>query len=319
MHSVRLELPDFRAALAWLEQTGASVEYKTIAGNMAFVWNVVFNREAQSIFRRAPGRDDPADPAVHANFLAGWLSADKEWFEQHDDLDARFAELRDLCERIGDGFGAAYVAHEWSSVCVSRQEWDAAAQSLARARSMWQAMSLPFWDGMSAIAEGAVAFYRGDFEIAGQLLRKALTVIRAEGGVVLTASCETWIALVEVALGRLPAGAAHALSALRSLQAYGMGTILAGWAGAAAWLVRAAAPDNAWMVREALQVQQATGYNYNLVAADLTLLPDVPQPGSTDEVPQTMSLESLVEALKAQLLQLAEPESAEDHALEGAT
>jgi predicted ATPase len=319
MHSLRLELPDFRAALAWLEQIGASVEYKTIAGNMAFIWNTVFNQEAQRIFRQAPGRDDPADPVVHASFLAGWLTADKEWFVQHDDLDARFAELQDLCERIGDRFGAAYAAHEWSSVCVSRKEWDAAAQSLARARSMWQAMSLPRWDGMSAIAEGAVAFYRGDFEIAGRLLRKTLETTRAEGSVVLTASCETWISLLETAFGRLSAGAAHALSALRSLQAYGMGTILAGWAGAAAWIVRVADPANARMVGQALRVQQATGYNYNMVAADLTLLPNAPQPGSADDVQQAMSLESLVEALKAQLLQLAEPELLEDRGLDLAT
>ena len=302
---VRNDRADFRSALAWLEQKGDAVSYKTIAGNLAFAWNLVDNREAQQIFRRAPGRDEPSDPVVHAHFMTGWLAADKEWFERNSSLEAGFAELRELCEGIGDVFGQAFAAHELASVYVSRGEWDSAAESLARARVLWQSIPRLSWDLMSGLAQGSVAFYRGNFEEAERRFQDALDESLANGEVVLAACSETWLSLVDAYQGRTGSAALRALRALWSFRATGMLTMLTGWTGAAAWIVRSVEPANAWMFGEALRIQQATGYNYNLTTADPKLLPGVAttESGGTGRAPIT--LDSLAALLEERLQILA--------------
>jgi predicted ATPase len=303
IHLVLEELPDFRSALAWLEQRGDAVGYKTIAGNLTFAWNLVDNREAQQIFRRAPGRDEASDPVVHAHFLASWLSADKEWFEQNSSFDAGFAELRELSEAIGDVFGQAFAAHEMACMYVSRGEWDSATASLARARVLWQSIPQPSWDAMSGLAQGSVAFYRGNVEEAERRFQEALNANLAVGAVVLAACSETWLSLVDASQGRMGSAASRALRALWSFRATGMLTMLTGWTGAAAWIVRSVEPANAWMFGEVLRIQQATGYNYNLISADPKLLPGVAATESGGAGRAPITLDSLA-ALLAERLQI---------------
>jgi predicted ATPase len=307
MQLARTELPNFRSALTWLEEKQEATAYKTMMGTLGITWSFIDMQETQQLYRRAPQRLEVHDPAVDLRFLAGWLVADKEWFETHQILDDTFRDLQALCEAHGDTIGGAFAAHEWSNVHVARRDWAAATESLGRARSLWDSTAQPLPNSVTTLGQGAVEFYQGRFEQAGRRFQEAMDLSLTIGNRLVIAFCEAWLGLVDAAQGRPGPGATHSLRALNAIRDTAMVTALAGWLGGAAWIVGGAEPEYCWTYTEACRVQRKVRYNFNLAMADARMLPALLPCASTAPSDDPITLDNLLGILEGRLLELADP------------
>jgi predicted ATPase/class 3 adenylate cyclase len=178
---VEAELPNIRAALAWVEQIGDAERAQRLAGSAsAFCWLRGHLREGQDWLRRALALPGETSPAVHSAALAG--AGTLAWFCGDNDAAETLLEQGLAIARDGDfALGVAAARQTLAGVAWARGDLDQAltlgAEAITGLREVGSAGRL----AVMLADMGMIAELNGDHEQGDAWSTEGLTLHRTLG------------------------------------------------------------------------------------------------------------------------------------------
>jgi predicted ATPase/DNA-binding CsgD family transcriptional regulator len=179
------DLPNLRAALGWLDETGQAERVAQLAGALRWFWSAHgYIREGREWLDRALASNSAIDPAIRGRAA---MALGQFAYFQGNEPRARelMTEGLTLYRAVGDRLGQAFALSALGALANYREEFDLAVHLLENALALTgDASDPPVAASMAASTIsnlGAVAQRRGDLALAAEYAEDALARYRALG------------------------------------------------------------------------------------------------------------------------------------------
>ena len=175
------EHPNFREALAWLEQSGEDEALLQLVGTLWPLWYFRSHRsEGRQWLERALARAPAAPTALRARGLQG---AGVLAHYQGDDERAvpLLEEALALCRSVGDRLGAALTLFVLGIVAEDNGDYDTAAARIEEALAIFQVAAETAWVALAHYHLGVVASGQGAADQARAQLAEAVALFQDVG------------------------------------------------------------------------------------------------------------------------------------------
>jgi non-specific serine/threonine protein kinase len=180
LERLKAELPNLRAVLAWLDETGDVEAGLRLVGDFGWLWHLGGHRtEGRVRLEHWLSRSGGTRSAARATAL-GWL-ASLDRFAGGTRAAELAAESLALWRELGDARGIANALLVVGSALSDRADYAGAVPALEEAAVLLAALGDPTAAGLARMALGGAALDQGDTERAEVLLTEALAVFRHQG------------------------------------------------------------------------------------------------------------------------------------------
>lgn len=232
------ERDNLRAALAWLEETGAAEAMLRLVSSVWWFWHLhSYRSEGRDWLKRALDAtrqaDVPSAMRIRAIYGAGILARNQG---DHTRAAELATECLTLSHKVGNRWGEAVALHLFGYVDLALGDYERAAMHTEGARALADAIGDRWWTASAGTDLGIAAFGRGHFEEATTILEDALAQQRELGDTTLKAYTLGYLALVACAQGYHHTAAARFTESLPLWQEAGTRETLAEWLAGVATL-----------------------------------------------------------------------------------
>jgi excisionase family DNA binding protein len=173
------ELPNIRAALAHLAETGNATGVLRLAGTMAVFWHIRGHvHEGRWWLERALAGTAETATAPRARALHGLALL--LWSHGHYEQAEPFAQASlTIADQLGDVDLTAHAVHALGLVALGQHRWEQARPLLERALDLWRALGLDGLAGLVHMLLSMVAGALGDTELATVRAEESRAIFRA--------------------------------------------------------------------------------------------------------------------------------------------
>lgn len=181
LNDLDAELPNLRAALGWLQHTGAAETLLCVLSQSLWFWYIRGHlTEGRSWLERSLAGNPAISPVVHARAL---FAASSLAFGQAD-YAASLADAQaslTTAERADDPRGVAFARFLLGMSPQMEGDYALGAARLEQALALWRQIDDPVWIGMTLTQLAEAYFGLGDLDRATALHEEALQILRMIG------------------------------------------------------------------------------------------------------------------------------------------
>jgi tetratricopeptide (TPR) repeat protein len=229
-------LPNFRAALAWLEENGHTNEVLKLAGALYSVWGLYDRREGAETLSRATSTTQDVAPVARA-----WALMAQSLLTATDEEALTLVEAaHTLFEQAGECLGVGVAHHRRGQILRARKDFTEAATSYERALPLFEEGGVRGWIALTTFELGQIALDLDDLDRAETLHGQAADLHLGAGDPWGSAISLEALARIAFARGDRRTAIERMLQALPFLQAIGSSREYVDWLMDAANIIASA-------------------------------------------------------------------------------
>jgi non-specific serine/threonine protein kinase len=181
LQQLEAELPNLRAALAFMAEAGDAQDVLRLAGALAVFCQLRGHlREGRQWLEWALAQNAEAQTDAYCRALAGlglirWAQGERE-----QAVSPARAALA-IAEQIDDREIAAHAVHVLGLVAEAQQRWEEAGPLFARALKLWRSLGAQAEEAVALTLLSGVSYWLGDYDLATSQAEASLALCRALG------------------------------------------------------------------------------------------------------------------------------------------